>query len=169
MRRFIALITVLLVAASCPGRCGEKKQRLLGGCRKDTVRMGLEIKPSNVSPRTPWRLDILSMDFAGEELYRRAAIRVAGIMDSLKIGIVERSELVHITEGPCWPPYRISHRIRVDDKQTAESLRKGLAESQIAGRSPVLERPSGYGTFFISLVKGERDVWTVWYVGGKTE
>ncbi len=81
MKKFIALMAVLLLAASSSAPSGEKEQRMLGGCLSDTVNLGLEIRPQNKSAGTPYRLDILSIDFAGEELYRRAAHELGGLLE----------------------------------------------------------------------------------------
>ena len=78
------------------------------------------------------------------------------------VQVYSRSELMHVSEGPCWPPYSVEFRIQLNEAKSG-IIRKYLLSTPLAGHRPGADRPDGYGPFFITCGFGSSDWWTVWY------
>jgi hypothetical protein len=149
---------VLSVAGTA---CGCKEEKV-GGCDQEIVKIGTAMKRADTAPSTAAWIRIGSVAFAGEDIYRRAALDLTALLDSLGISIYERSDLIRMRSGSCWPPYMIS--FSVDAKMGADRIvRTSLLAVPVAGLVASAERPEDYGLFFITCGWGSTDRWTVWY------
>lgn len=162
MKCFMPFVILSLLACACSSGSGEHK-KLVGGCETDTILLGLALKSPEGRPARPVRLDILSIENAGKDIYVSAAADLRSVLDSIGIEIAERSELIHIKSGACWPPYRITHIISGPEDEGLEILREAILEKGVAGMPALEKRPPGYGKIFITCGRGSRDLWTIWF------
>ncbi|MBN1165007.1 MAG: hypothetical protein JXB45_10550 [Candidatus Krumholzibacteriota bacterium] len=169
MTKIIRSIVILLILlpSACTGQSSRKNPPPVGGCRLDTISLGLEMKRDSVPRRESDRMDILSLRPLSSAQYRQAAEELTALLDSLGVQIYSRSDLIHTREGPCWPAYRITFRIRFAGTEQGESVRAALLEKGLLGLFPAGERPPDYGDFFLSAGRGSSDWWILWYAGVK--
>ena len=102
----------------------------------------------------------------GKDAFVTCAKTLTEILLSINIKIDERSDILHIVKGPCWPRYSILFRIDPPGGNALDLLHEILLGTEINSHSPSEVRPEGYGAFFITAAKGSSDIWTVWYSGG---
>jgi hypothetical protein len=160
------VITLLLfLPAACTGQTSKNQHRIVGGCEADTIRLGIAMERRAVPEGKTARIEILSLEFAGEELYRKASAELTSLLDSLGVTTYSRTDLIHIKKGPCWPRYRIRFRIDTKDDKQIEEICSALLETPLGGHLPSTERPEGYGIFFVTFGRGDKDLWTLWYPG----
>jgi hypothetical protein len=170
MRRTILITLVSVLVISCSDASSDKdstdvdkKGVKIGGCVIDTITVGTGLVRAMAPRGQAARIEILSLKSLGEELFRRAAIELTALLDSAGVIVYSRSELLHIKEGPCWPAYRITFIIDAGSHEHGELIRAALSGARLADAAPAAERPTGYGLFFVTCGKGDRDWWTVWY------
>jgi hypothetical protein len=173
MRRIMLMTIVLILIVSCSDASSDgdstdvnKRGPKLGGCVIDTITIGTGLERGPAPPGKTARIEVLSIKPAGEELFRRAAMELAALLDSAGVTVYRRSELLHVAEGPCWPAYRITFIIDVESRARSEPIRAALSGTRLAAAVPAAERPAGYGLLFVTCGKGDRDWWTVWYRAG---
>jgi hypothetical protein len=160
----IATVLILLaVAAACSGQSSEKRGARIGGCEIDTISIGTGLVRAAVPRGGAARIDLLSVAPAGENRFREAAQGLLGTLDSLGVPVYSRSELLHVARGPCWPAFRVTLLFDAKTPEESEAIRRALEAAPLAGAPPVAKRPKGYGTFFVTCGRGDRDWWTVWY------
>jgi len=157
-----AVFLVVAFSAACGGQNMNEQTEKVGGCSLDTLVVGTSFTLDEPPASAAW-MKVHSMEFAGEENYRRAVDHLAAALDSAGVKVFSCSELIHIKSGPCWPPYTITLRIKADKREDTEAVRGLLRNMQIGGLAPSMERPAGYGTLFISCGRYAVDWWTVWY------
>ncbi len=163
MRTITVICIFALFAFACSGESSDKRGTSIGGCEIDTITIGTELVRAPAPQGRAARIDILSIEPAGEERYRRAAGELTDVLDSLGVAVYSRSELLHVKQGPCWPAYRITFLVDLTQGDHGEKIRSALAGTHLTGAAPTEERPEGYGLFFVTCGKGDRDWWTVWY------
>lgn len=170
MRRTILAALVFALVVSCSDASSDKdstavnkKGVKLGGCVIDTITIGTGLVQAPPPRGRAARIEILSVKPAGEDLFRRAAEELAALLDSTGFALYSRSELLHVREGACWPAYRVTLLIDAGSRERSEHIRTALSGRHLSGASPAAERPAGYGLFFVTCGKGDRDWWTVWY------
>ena len=156
------MISWVLLLGACTGDSRSDPRRV-GGCVTDTISLDTDFDVSCDGISSPVRLSILSVEDAGADTYREAASALAGLLDTLGVGICAAPRLVVIREGPCWPRYRVDFRLEKGSESRLEEIRSALAGGMLAGSSPSEERPEGYGLFFIQAGVGSTDRWTLWY------
>ncbi|GEM_PF-2977248 len=157
------LLVVLLLAASCTGT--EKKKdhiRMVGGCVIDTIALDDGGNESGCK-RSINRLEILSLDSLGVDFYSHLARELGARLDTLGIDVLGRSGLLHVKSGACWPAYRVIFFLAEDPDTDGSRIRASLLDEPIASILPSAERGNSYGLFFISLHRGDKDVWTLFY------
>lgn len=141
---------------------GAVQTKKVGGCTVETIRIGTGKNVSaEVPPDAAW-IRVSSVEFAENALYKKAALDLAKALEMRGVEVFSRSELMHIAEGPCWPPYSVEFRIKLDETMSAP-IRKFLLGTPIAEHRPGADRPDDYGPFFITCGSGSSDWWTVWY------
>lgn len=160
-----AMALLVMLAAACTGGAERGTKREFGGCAIDTVAIGTAIERGASAPERLARIEILSIDFAGRATYRGTAGELTSLLDTLGFEVFERSELIRVRKGPCWPPYRVIIYFRAADSASTAPLRSALLARPLAGRSAHAERPEGYGEFFITCGIGDMDWWSLWYTG----
>jgi hypothetical protein len=157
---------VVIFALTCCSGASSRKQKenekMVGGCSIDTIQIGLAIPNVQGSSRTG-RIELRSIDDNGEKLFRDVAIELTALIDSAGISITGRSELIHITSGPCWPAFRVTIGAILESPALSKRLNELLLTTPLAGLKPYTERGEDYGPFFITAVRGSSDLWTVWY------
>ncbi|HUV35723.1 MAG TPA: hypothetical protein VMX58_02160 [Patescibacteria group bacterium] len=170
MRETILVTIVLMLAVSCSDASqdrnsagADKKGAAIGGCVIDTIVIGTGLLRAPAPRGRAARIDILSLKPAGNELFLRAAGELTALLDSAGVTVYSRSELLHVKKGACWPAYRITLLIDADPGDRGEAIRAALEGTHLADAAPAAERPEGYGLFFVTCGKGDRDWWTVWY------
>ncbi|MBN2185666.1 MAG: hypothetical protein JW746_10090 [Candidatus Krumholzibacteriota bacterium] len=167
MSRISAIIVFLFVIiAGCATQSSDKEKEKVGGCQIDTIRTGFAVVNHSVLPTCTYRISIRSVKDVGKGSFVTCAKTLTEILLSTTIKIGERSDILHIVKGPCWPAYSIIFRIDVPGEHALDLLHETLLGTEFNSYSPSEERPEGYGTFFITLSKGSSDIWTVWYTGG---
>ncbi len=165
MNARVILALLFLFPAACVGTTSSKHEKKVGGCEIDTISLGIKMERGEAPSRKAARIEILSLEFIGDKLYKQIAEELTSLLDSLKITIYSRSELLHIKKGPCWPPYRITLRIDATRSKHTETLCSELLKTPLADCSPSTERAKGYGLFFVTCGRGDKDWWTLWYTG----
>jgi hypothetical protein len=167
MRFLFVLLSVGLLAAGSYG-CGKGSSKAsvqtkkVGGCTIETTVIGTGQHLSAEAPADAAWIRVSSVESSDNELFKKAALDLSNALTNRGIEIYRRSELMHVTEGACWPPYSVELRIKLDEPASAHFY-KYLLTMPIAGRRPGTERPPGYGPFFITCGSGSSDWWTVWY------
>jgi|WetSurMetagenome_2_1015567.scaffolds.fasta_scaffold35697_3 hypothetical protein len=167
MRLLIAILCVSALAAASFG-CGKGKSagaaqtKKIGGCTVQTIKIGTgKNVTADVPPDAAW-IRVSSVEPAENEVYKKAALDLAKALEMRHVEVYTRSELMHVAEGPCWPPYSVEFRIKLDESTNAH-LFKFLLGMPLGDRRPGTERPEGYGPFFVSCGAGSSEWWTVWY------
>jgi len=168
MRTILFTILVFAFAAAACG-CnkgksgqGSTQTRKIGGCEVETITIGTAAAGYDEAPSDAAWIRLGSIEFAGNELYAQAAADLKKALGERGVKIYGCTELTHIKEGSCWPPYSIECRI-VLTEQAGGHLRTFLQQNALANCRPLAERPEGYGTFFVTCGFGSSDWWTVWY------
>ncbi|MBD3179519.1 MAG: hypothetical protein GF417_07830 [Candidatus Latescibacteria bacterium] len=160
------IVLYALVAFSVSAGFGQQREepdkQRVGGCSLDTVAVGTSFRRANPPSSAAW-IKVHSIEFAGEDIYRDAVRQVSSALDSAGIAVFSCSELVHIEEGPCWPPYTVTLRIDTRKKEETARLRQLLELNSPGGLAHSKERPPGYGVLFITCGRYAVDWWTVWY------
>jgi hypothetical protein len=162
------ILSLLIAAAACRGdgrsqSGGQDRPGPVGGCASDTIPLDLGITAAGGGGVSPDRVSILSVERAGDETYLEAAGALAAVLDSLGIEIVNTPVLTVVREGPCWPRCRIDFRVEKGASKRFPEVKAMLEGSEIGGMVPALERPDGYGVFFVQAASGSTDRWTLWY------
>ena len=170
MKRAIRITVLCFLVVSCSGASSDqdsaradRKGPKIGGCVMDTIAIGTGLVRAQPPRGAAARIEILSVNPVEEEVFRRAADELTALLDTAGIAIYSRSELLHIKKGACWPPYRITFLVDAGSREASEPIRAVLEGTNIAEASPASERPKGYGLFFVTCGRGDRDWWTVWY------
>ncbi len=160
-KKTFVLMMALVVAFAALG-CLEEK---IGGCDVETIKIGTALERGG-APDNRWSmLSIHSVGFAGTDTYAQAAVDLTAVLDSLGITLYSRTDLIHLRQGPCWPPYTVELHIQPTDSTASAAIRSKLLTTPIAGLLPQEERPDGYGTFFIEFSRNYGDgSWVLWYV-----
>ncbi len=160
----VTLCAFAIAAASCG--CGKSaggpQTKKIGGCTVETITIGTGKSVSAEAPPDAAWIRVSSVEFADNEIYKNAALDLAKALEMRNVEVYSRSELMHVAEGPCWPPYTVEFRIGLDEAASGP-IRRYLLGTPIAGHRPGAERPDDYGPFFISCGSGSYDWWTVWY------
>jgi hypothetical protein len=169
MRMLLVLMFACAFVAAASG-CNKGKSahgaaqtKKVGGCEIETIAIGTGIGSPNEAPADAAWIRVCSVDFAGNDVYRKAAEDLKAALGSHRVKIHSCTELTHVKEGSCWPPYSVEYRIELTE-QAGGHLRTFLMQNAVANCRPVEERPEGYGTFFVSCGTGSSDWWAVWYV-----
>jgi hypothetical protein len=168
MMKILIVILCACALAAAPYGCGKGKSagvpqtKKIGGCTVETIKIGTGKNVTAEVPSDAAWIRVSSVEPADNEVYKRAALDLAKALEMRNVVVYTRSELMHVTEGPCWPAYSVEFRIKLDES-TNVHLYKFLQGMPIADRRPGTERPSNYGPFFISCGAGSSDWWTVWY------
>ncbi len=163
------VITALLIlsAAAVLGACGGQERstsrKRTGGCKADTFPLESCATVSCDDSSSPVRISILSVERADDSVYREAAASLAAVLDTLGVRLCAPPNLVVISEGPCWPRYRIDFRVDREAGKDLGRIRSLLEAGTLAGLKPAAERPPGYGLFFVQAAVGSSDRWTLWY------
>ncbi len=163
---FVALCVLAFAAAACgcsKGKsAGAPQTKKIGGCTVETIKIGTGKNVSVEAPADAAWIRVSSVEFADNELYKKAALDLSKALEMRNVKIYNRSELMHVKEGPCWPAYTVEFRIELNESMSGP-IHKYLLGTPIAEHRPGTERPSDYGPFFISCGSGSYDWWTVWY------
>jgi hypothetical protein len=158
----LIIAAIALTAASC-GDEGSSQTKKVGGCSSDTLAVGVSVELAGCAGPSPVRLSILSVEPAGEDTYREAASGLVAMLSGMGVGICEQPRLIVITDGPCWPAYRIDLRLEKGSEKRFGEIRDALEKGSLAGSRPVEKRPDDYGIFFVQAGVGSSDRWTLWY------
>jgi hypothetical protein len=167
MRILFAVLCACAFAAASYG-CnkgasgGAAQTKKVGGCTVETIKIGTGKNASAEAPSDAAWIRVSSVEFADNELYKKAALDLAKALERRNIGIYTCSELMHVADGPCWPPYSVELRIKLHESMSDQIHRMFLV-TPIADHRPGAERPDGYGPFFITCGLGSSEWWTVWY------
>lgn len=165
LRIAFPILFLLMTTAACGGQTQMQKHDMkVGGCVIDTIPLGLDM-PKSDPGRIPERITIKAVHDAGRETFVRAARELAEILRASGVAVFGRSELIHVTEGACWPPWMITFEVDLQGAEKVEAARKAVLGSSIAGLQASETRPGDYGRFFVSAGKGSSDLWTVWFDG----
>ncbi|MCD6379398.1 hypothetical protein J7M07_02995 [bacterium] len=165
MKRVAAIFFISLLGFACRGQTEKGAPNVVGGCVVDTIKMNLKQINVSATNKSYTYIDILSLEFNGESLSRNICLELTAFLDSLDIVTLSRSDIIHVKSGPCWPPYRISFHVNPGDGDRLERAKKLLLATELTGYRAAAERPKGYGTFFITCRRADKDLWTVWYQG----
>ena len=159
----IACVSILALGVAFAALGCLDDDHRIGGCELETIEIGTAMTRGEApGPYSAW-LRISSVGFAGTDVYAQAAFDLTAVLDTLGVVIYTRSDLEHVREGPCWPPYNVGFLIEASDSSSS-AIRSKLLTTPIARLLPAEERPYRYGTFFITCGKGHDDWWTLWYV-----
>jgi len=169
MMRTIAFTFVVFACAAAAFGCSKGKSsqsstqtRKIGGCEIETIAIGTGTAGYGEAPGDAAWIRLSSVEFAGNELYEQAAADLKNALGARGAKIYGCTELTHVKEGSCWPPYSIEFRIALTE-QAGGHLRTFLQQNALANCRPLAERPEGHGTFFVTCGFGSSDWWTVWY------
>jgi hypothetical protein len=164
MSRTSAITVILfIIIAGCGSSSSDKEREQIGGCEVDTIRTGFAVVNHSVLPTCAYRISIKSVKDLGKASFVSCAKTLSEMLLSINIGIGERSDIIHIVKGPCWPKYSILFRVDPPGEHALDLLHETLLGTEINSHSPTEVRPEGYGAFFITVSKGSSDIWTVWY------
>ena len=163
--RAVALISALALTC-CSGassdQSGDENKQRVGGCRIDTIPLGLSLEKTGAEAPCD-RLTLKAVDDPGRETLKRAALELTALLDSMKVQILGRSELIRVMEGPCWPQFRIVIEVDLVSEEKSGKVREAMLSGRLAGISPSRERGEDYGDFFVTAGRGSSDWWTLWY------
>ena len=167
MRILFAILCACVLAAASYGcdkgkSAGAVQTKKVGGCTVETIKIGTGKNVSAEAPSDAAWIRVSSVEPAENALYKKASLDLAAALEMRGVEIYTRSELMHVTEGPCWPAYSVEFRIKLNEA-TSGPIHNFLLGTPIAECRPGAERPDGYGPFFISCGFGSYDWWTVWY------
>ncbi len=166
-RTSILTIIIPIIIYSCGGAgSSNDKQERVGGCKVDTISTGIAIVNTDVIPNASYMISIRSVKDLGKGTFVNCSKKLTEILMSNGIRVGQRSDILHIVEGPCWPEYSILFRVDPAGEHALDMLHESLLGAQFGSYSPQGSRPDGYGAFFITASKGSSDIWTVWYTGG---
>jgi hypothetical protein len=169
MRTVLVAMLACALAAAVPACHKTRSSRdraqtkKVGGCEIETIPIGAGIGNPDEAPAGAAWIRVCSLEFAGNDLYRKAADDLRTLLQGHRVTVYTSTELMHVKQGPCWPPYSVELRVDLTEEE-AGRLRKTLLANALANCRPVLERPDNYGTFFVSCGAGASDWWAVWYV-----
>ena len=122
LRIVFPILFLLMPTAACGGQTQMQKHDMkVGGCVTDTIPLGLDM-PKVDPGRIPERITIKAVHDAGRATFMRAARELAEILHASGVAVFGRSELIHVTEGACWPPWMITFEV---DLQGAREGRGG--------------------------------------------
>jgi hypothetical protein len=167
MKALFAILCVCAFVAASYG-CNKGKSEgapqtnKVGGCTIETIAIGTGKNVSSEAPADAAWIRVSSVEVAENALYKQAAADLSNALEARGIEIHSCSELMHVTEGACWPPYSIELRIKLNEAKSRD-IKRFLLGTPIADCRPGSERPDGYGPFFISCGTGSSEWWTVWY------
>ncbi len=163
---FPMLFACALVAAALgcnKGKAtGSKQTEKVGGCTIETITVGTGMNAGAEAPADAAWIRVSSVEPAEYALYKKAALDLAKALEMRNVQVYSRSELKHVAEGACWPPYSVEFRIKLTE-QAGTQIHKFLQTMPLAEHLPAMERPEGYGPFFVTCGLGSSDWWTVWY------
>lgn len=165
MRILLATLCACALAASafgCNKGAGSIRTQKVGGCTIETIDIGTGMNASSEAPADAAWIRVSSVEPAEYELYKKAALDLSKALELRNVDIYSRSDLKHVAEGACWPPYSVELRIKLDESAGAP-IHRFLQTTPLAEHLPVTERPAGYGPFFVTCGSGSSDWWTVWY------
>jgi hypothetical protein len=168
MMKILAVIILMALAAADAG-CRQSKSdssgepKKIGGCDIETIKIGTGTRGAEEAPADAAWIRVSSVKFGGNDLYKKVTRDLANTLASHDVTVYSCSELVHVKNGSCWPPYAVELRINMPEEK-AERFRRVLLETPLADHSPTLERPEDYGPFYIACGTGATDWWTVWYI-----
>lgn len=167
--RTIALALVVFVLTAAAVGCGKGKSpqsaaqtKKVGDCEIETIVIGTGTAGYESAPSDAAWIRAGSVEFLGNELHAKAATDLGNAFGARGVKSYGCSELTHVKDGPCWPPYSVEYRIALTE-QAGARLRTFLQQNALAGCRPVAERPEGNATFFVTCGVGSSDWWTVWY------
>ncbi len=80
----------------------------------ETITIGTGKNVSAEAPSDAAWIRVSSVEFADNEIYKKAALDLAKALEMRDVEVYSRSELMHVAEGPCWPPYSVEFRIKLD-------------------------------------------------------
>jgi hypothetical protein len=163
MRLFPAALCVCALVAAAIG-CSENapESKKVGGCTIETITIGTGMNVADEAPADAAWIRVSSVEPADYDVYKKAALDLSKALELRNVDIYTRSELRHVAEGACWPPYAVELRIKLDEASGA-LIHKYLQTTPLAEHLPTAERPEGYGPFFVTCGSGSSDWWTVWY------
>ena len=163
---FVLLVFACALAAAglgCnKGKSGSVRTEKIGGCEIETVAIGTGIAGADEALADAAWIRVGSVDFSGKDVYKKAAFSLKELVESQGVKIYGCTELRHVKEGPCWPPYSVEYKIALTEAAGGR-LRTFLMVNAVADRRPTIERPENYGPFFVSCGMGESDWWTIYY------
>jgi hypothetical protein len=164
--KILAVLMIAAFAAASPG-CRQGKSEAsrpgkVGGCDIETIKIGSAIRGTGEAPADAAWIRLGSVPFGGNDLYKKATLGLTEALDARGIVIYSRTELIHIKGGSCWPPYTVTFKIKLTE-QAGERFRAYLQQMPLADHRPSIERPEGYGAFFVTCGSGAVDWWTVFY------
>jgi hypothetical protein len=169
MRMLFVLLAFACAAAAASLGCsggkstsGSTQTKRIGGCEIETTAIGCGFGGADEAPADAAWMRVSSVDFAGNDVYRKAALGVRELIESRGVKVYSCTELRHVKEGPCWPPYSIEFKISLTES-SGRRLFAFLQQNSLADCRPASERPENYGPFFVSCGTGASDWWTVWY------
>ena len=121
----------MLLFGACTG-AGHSQQKKVGGCSADIISLEIDVVTSCDAPLSPVRISILSVQRASNETYRDAASGLVALLDEMGVGICSVPHLVVISEGPCWPRYRIDFRLEKGSEKSFPGIRSALSGGSLA-------------------------------------
>lgn len=167
MRTLFVTMLAFALAAAAAGcnsgpATGSKQTQKIGGCTIETIAIGTGMNVAEEAPDDAAWIRVSSVEPAEYDLYQKAAFDLSRALELRNIDIYTRSELKHVAEGTCWPPYSVELRIKLDEASGA-LIRKYIQTTPLASHLPTADRPANYGPFFVTCGSGSSDWWTVWY------
>ncbi len=161
---FVTTLACALVAAAlgCDKDTGTVQTQRIGGCTIETIDIGTALNISEQAPDDAAWIRVSSVEPAEYDVYKDAVHDLARALELRGVEIYSCTGLRQVAEGPCWPPYSIELRIKMNESASAP-VRKYLQTTPLAQHVPTTERPEGYGPFFVTCGSGSSDWWTVWY------
>ena len=168
MKILFAMLCACVFAAASYGcnkgkSAGAAQTKKIGGCTIETIKIGTGKNVSDEAPSDAAWIRVSSVEFAENELYKKAALDLAKALEMR--GVRDLQPLrAHARHGR---PLLAAVLGRVQDQAERSRRAAPSANSFWARRSPEhrpgAERPDGYGPFFITCGFGSSDWWTVWY------
>ena len=137
MKRAIYSFMLFFLVVYCSGAStdqdttrSDKKGPKIGGCVIDTIKLGTGLVRAQAPRGKAARIEILSVKPVDGELFLQAAGELTALLDTAGIAIYSRTELLHVKEGACWPPYRITFLIDAGSRDDSERIRAALTRPQ---------------------------------------
>jgi hypothetical protein len=141
---------------------GSKRTEQVGGCTIETITIGTGMNTEAEAPADAAWIRVSSVEPSEYDVYKKAALDLAKALEMRNVEVYSRSELKHVAEGACWPPYSVEFKIKLNE-QAGGPIHKFLQTTPLAEHLPTTDRPEGYGPFFVTCGSGSSDWWTVWY------